>query len=227
MTRLVDTLGPKWSIHDINSDTDPNVSYNNETDLYESLLVESCDIYGSPVEIYLINLNNPDKIYGEDQNATYTGPFRSKVIYTPVEESHLIQSFGMIADETISYMQIPIYTWNRDVTTQREAQDEPYQSEADTRQPVAGDIIRPVWDYGKSYEVVDSNTDANVFQLSKLTFNLIVKIVKFSEQDDVLGGLMSSAQVSSWGDNNQIEVESQVIDDYSDLENLEDLFNFS
>lgn len=200
--KLVDMPGPQWQVHDLN---------NPEHDLFESMIVEQNDIYGFEVLWYRYDKTKTmDTLYGEDQTARFLPVKRTKLTYSPTEEVRIADMFGLVSDEAISYLQIPQYTFKRDVIGDLET----------TEEPVAGDVIHLIWN-GVSYEVVDVGLELNVFQNRKFGYEVRVRPYRYSEQSDSYEEAISTdntAQVSAWGDNEWIEEQSDTIDNYTDVD---------
>lgn len=202
MGKLVNLPGAQWQVHDLQ---------NPEHDLFESLLVEQNDIYGFEVLYYRYDQSKQmDPLYGEDQTAKFLPAKRTKITYSPTEEVRIADMFGLVGDEAISYLQMPQYTFKRDVIGDLETNLE----------PVAGDVIHLLWN-GVSYEVVDVGLELNVFQNRKFGYEVRVRPFRYSEQSDSYEEALStdnSPQVSAWGDNEWIEEESDKIDNYTNVD---------
>lgn len=200
--KLVDQPGPQLQFHDMN---------NPEWDLFESLIVEQNDIAGFEVLWYRYDQTKTmDTLYGEDQTARFLPAKRTKLTYSPTEEIRIADMFGLVGDEAISYLQIPQYTFRRDVIGDLET----------TEEPVAGDVIHLIWN-GVSYEVVDVGLELNVFQNKKFGYEVRVRPFRYSEQSDSYEEAISTdntAQVSAWGDNEWIEDQSDQNDNYTDVD---------
>lgn len=195
--------GPQWQVHDIVD--------NPEWGLFESLIVEQNDIYGFEVLYYRYDQSKAmDNLYGEDQTAQFLPPKRTKITYTPSEEVRLADMFGMVGEESIAYIQMPQYTFKRDVLEDLETDEE----------PIAGDVIHLLWN-GVSYEVTDAGLELNVFQGKKFGYELRVKPFRYAEQSQSAEEALSTGttpEVSAWGDNEWIEEESNDIDNYTDVD---------
>jgi len=70
-----------------------NYSNSNEQNLLDDLIVEATSIYGIDVYYVARNLNNFDKIYGEDDNSSYTNAWQIAV--------YLKDVFGYSGDKEI------------------------------------------------------------------------------------------------------------------------------
>jgi len=204
---------PEWSMYDI----EPT---NQEHDLFESTIVEACDIFGIPVYYYCVNPDF-DTIYGEDQNLKYYTPSLIKMIYTPGEEPALYGPWGMLSDEIVERIRVPKYTFIRDIA----ASDEPH----------IGDVIRVPWNKGKTaeskemiYEVTHVDEEDNIFQTKKFAWELTLRPMRGSEDENEvdLSGELDSVPISAFGDNAEIETEGDAIDDYSTLPNVDELYGY-
>jgi hypothetical protein len=207
--KLVDQPGGNWEVHDLD---------NPEWDLFESLIVEQNDHFGFEVLYYRYDHSKPmDTLYGEDQTSQFLPGKRTKITYSPPEESSLVTMFGLTDIEQMNFGQIPVYTFKRDILEDFEIECE---------EPVAGDVIHFLWN-GNSYEVTDVCMEQNIFQGKKFCYELRMKVFRFAEQSDSATEAMShpknlrtanSEQVSAWGDNDWIEQESDNIDNYTDVD---------
>ena len=203
---------PEWSLYD-------TTETNQEHDLFESHVVEACDIYGTVIYYYPVNPDF-DPVYGEDQNKQYYGPCVTKAIYKPGVEPTLYNTFGMLSDEVIERMQMPKFTFSRDVTG------------APT--PEAGDVIRTPWNknYGTNYEMIyevaDVSEEDNTFFNKKFSWEFILKPYRAGEESNVVddSGVVDSLPISGFGENIDIETEGDIIDDYTGLPNIEDLYGY-
>jgi hypothetical protein len=203
-----------------------------EHDLFESLLVESCDIYGIEVDYYPLDVNNFDPIYGENQTKQFLGPWQTKVIYKPADEANEFNIFGMIGDEIIDAMQIPQFTFWRDVP------GSPYG-------PNPGDVIHVKWNRSQTgvsglnditYEVTAVNDTQNTFLALKFSYEIKVKPYRFGEEEnsvrtaslDPITQLGDSLPLSAWGDGDLIQEESEQIDDYDGIESeIEKIYGYN
>jgi len=204
---------PRWSMYDIDES-------NQEHDLFESTIVEACDIFG--IEVYYYALNPDfDPIYGEDPNLKYHEPSLIKMIYTPGEEPSLYGQWGMLSDELIERIRVPKYTFSRDVTA------------ADT--PQIGDAIRVPWNKSKTlgatemiYEVTHVDEEDNIFQTRKFGWELTLRPFRGSEDDNEIDqtGELDSVPISGFGDNEVFETEGDAIDNYESLPNVDELYGY-
>jgi hypothetical protein len=205
MSLLTDTV-PEWSVYDIEYT-------NQEHILFESSIVELCDIYGILIYYYILSPDF-DSLYGEDQNKQYLGPYATKVIYQPSEEPAIFNTFGMYSDEIIEKMRLPKYTFTRDTSASA---------------PVIGDIIRVPWNDNLFYEVVEIDAEDNIFQTKKFSWDLILRPSRTSEDGSIVdtSEYIDSVPISAYGDNAWIEEQSNIIDDYTDiLPNIRDIYGY-
>lgn len=201
--KLVDKPGPKWELHDLN---------NPEWDLFESLIVEQNDIKGFECLYYRYDKDKTmDTLYGEDQTSKLHPPKRTKISYDPVEVVRVADMFGLMNDESLSWMQFPKYTFKRDVLEDLDGVDA----------PMPGDVLYLYWNE-MAYEVVDVSEELNTFQARKFCYELRVKPFRYSQQDasaeEVVTEMLDTPEVSAWGDNNWIEEESNKIDNYGNID---------
>jgi len=215
--------GQFWRLLEI---TDKNPEY----ELYKSLITEFTDISGFDV-LYYKKLPSEvlDDIYGEDPNAKYTNGYRTKIIYEPTEETNILDSFGITSDETIAYAQVPKTIFTRDV-------EEEYQENYDTTEeiiPLVGDCVRTNWN-NKIYEIVEVGSEQKIFQGRKLIWEIILRPYRHSEESDSAEEMLfetpdekdfpednlttETEELSSYGDNEEIEDESNKIDNYNDID---------
>jgi hypothetical protein len=202
---------PQWAVYDI-------APTNQEHDLFESTIVEGCDIFG--IEIYYYCLNPTfDQLYGEDSNLKYYDASLTKAIYKPGDEPTLYGQWGMLSDELIEKLQIPKFTFSRDI------------SAAD--HPEIGDVIRVPWNQSKTnseiiYEVTDVDEEGNIFQTKKFAWEVTLKPMRGSEDSNVvdLSGELDSVPISAGSDNDIIETEGDLIDDYTSLPTVDDIYGY-
>ena len=174
-TPICDSLGagvcdkPGWSLYDIN----PN---NCEHRLFESSLCEIVDIAGYPIE-YRCLLPKNEWLWGEDPNSRLSYPTYTKVIYAPDTSSNLLDLFGLVSDETIQYMFIPMATFKRDMAM---LYSDTFGPDIFVK-PRVGDVIKTLWN-NFNYEVVSISEEDDVFMAKKFTYSLILRPFRFSEQ---------------------------------------------
>ncbi|MCK5020475.1 MAG: hypothetical protein KAS32_25790 [Candidatus Peribacteraceae bacterium] len=215
---------PGWNMYDISPT-------NCEHHLFESTLCEITDIQGFPVE-YRLLLPENDWLHGEDPNAKLSYPSFTKAIYTPQNETNILDMFGLTADDTMQYVSIPKSIFARDLSMMYSDTLGP----SAYVQPRVGDIIKTLWN-DRNYEVVNISEEENIFMAKKFVFDMIVKPFRFSEQSDehreVFSGLpddpfesivpgpsgdviQNNYGTEMFGDNEDIDKESSEIYDYDD-----------
>ncbi|MFA5025405.1 MAG: hypothetical protein WC503_02790 [Candidatus Shapirobacteria bacterium] len=206
MVDLLHQPGPTWTV-----DTREQTY---EHDLFESLAVESNDIFGTEVDYYIltsIDDGNADPFYGEDQNEYYSGPFKTKVTYKPTTELSMIDMFGITSQENITYAQMPKFTFNRDIDPNRD--------------PMAGDIVYMPWN-GRAYSITDVGEEENVFLARKFIWEFMMRPYKQTNVDTtpIVDEVTDTQPLSAWGDSEFIEHEGNIVDSYADLPNYDDLY---
>lgn len=228
--------GSVWSLY--------NLVDNPEHTLMSNHLCEVADVVGFPVE-YRVLLSNYDYLFGEDPNEKLSEPILTKVVYNPEEETAILDMFGITGDQTLQYMFIPISTFDRDMM------DDYYRMFGTNVivKPKVGDVIT-VLAFNRSYEITNVSQEQTIFLGKKFTYAIILRPFRFSEQSDEHrevhtglddgvpdpfstiinmpdGSTMVEKQysVEKFGDNNNLETESNTNYDYS-LENDPDYFAF-
>jgi len=103
-------IKPKWDLHHLQN--------NVEHDLFESVIVEFTDISGIECLYYIRDEGvKKDYFYGESDRTRYlVPPKRTRLIYEPTEEPTLTTGFGIYSEEVISFASIPKFTLTRDVS---------------------------------------------------------------------------------------------------------------
>jgi hypothetical protein len=160
----IDSDIPQWEMYDITN--------NPEHDLYENLVVERNDIFGVEVLYYSIDYDgeNIDDFRGTHLKEAYPSPpATTKVTYDTTDENKIVEAFGMTADDVIKWLYIPIYTFQRDVVSGGE--------------PHIGDVIKARWN-DNSYEIVDVSREDNIFQLSKLVYEMKCRPFRIQDQKE-------------------------------------------
>lgn len=202
---------------------------NPEYYLYESLVEEFTQISGWPIQYYKkLPSEMLDNIYGEDPNSEYTSAYETKLVYEPTEETNILDSFGITSDETIQYMQIPKSMFSSDVK-------EEYQEEYDTTEdimPMVGDVIRTTWN-NRLYEIVEVGAEQKIFQGRKMIWEMVTRPYRYSEESDSAESMVfatpgddfpdineftTTEELSAYGDNEEIEDESDSIENYDDID---------
>lgn len=162
---------PGWSLYDIS----PN---NCEHKLFECYLTEVCDVAGWPIEYRMLRPNN-EYLWGEDPNSRLSYPTYTKVIYAPETSNNLLDLFGLVNDETIQYMFIPMASFKRDLAM---LYNDILGPDAFVK-PRVGDIVKTLWN-NFNYEVVSLQEEDNVFMAKKFVFSIILRPFRFSEQSE-------------------------------------------
>lgn len=221
---------PNWSMYDLDTC---------EHNLFESTLCEITDIQGFPFE-YRILLPKHDYLFGEDPNNTLSYPSVSKCIYAPEMETTILEVFGLTADDTLQYMSIPKSIFTRDLSMVFTDTMGP----SAFVKPRMGDVITTIWN-NRSYEIASIEEEQDIFLAKKFTWSLVLRPYRFSEQSDehrevhtgfaddpfesiITGGYEppESGEVpdlvqrtyleEKFGDNENVEDESDTIVDYPD-----------
>lgn len=153
----------QWEMYDIDD--------NPEHDLYENVVVEFNDITGVEVLYYQLDYTDDDidDFRGKHPKATYKSPKTTKVRYDITDENKIVEAYGMSADDVLKWLYIPVYTFERDVE--------------DGGEPHIGDVIKARWN-DNSYEIIDVTREDNIFQLSKLVYELKCKPYRVQDQKD-------------------------------------------
>jgi len=220
----IDKTQPTWELEDLSLD-------NAEVELFEDKIVEFTDIAGISIDYRMKDITVPsDRLYGETPNLEYLPSKRTKLIYEVTEEAGLIRSLGFSSDETISFAEIPVYTFSRDVSaTASDGWPEAGNTTPPTNYlsspvPRPGDVLRVIWN-NLSYEVVSVVNRNRIFQLTKKIYGLILKPYRYAEQSDSAKEMLAdmditlTSPITGFGDNEWIEEESDDIYDYgSDLD---------
>lgn len=202
---------PQWELLDFESSVD-------ETLLFDSIASEFNDISGFPIEYYVLDIENGniDLLYGEDPNMNWNGPFRTKIIYEPTNESEVLNAFGFSSDDVITAMMMTKSVFSRDIS---------YEFV-----PKVGDVIKTLWN-NKQYEIVDVGAESKIFQGKKMVWDFICRPFRHSAQsasaDDILFNVpiqtdfpdinfeYTAKPLSAFGENDYIEEESNKIDNNS------------
>jgi hypothetical protein len=188
--------------------------------LFDSTIIEANDIFGIPIEYYVLNFDTDkvDKIYGEDSNDQFNGPYITKIWHRPHDETHLVDMFGIINSEVLESLNIPKFTFSRDVSS--------------TFEPKAGDVMKFLYN-GIYYEITHVHEEESVFLTKKLSYNFSAKLYRTTNADAISGDTPPNIEIdqdtsafplSAFGDNIEIETEANEIDDLSDLPNFDDIY---
>ena len=160
-----------WSMYDISPD-------NCEHKLYECMIAEATDIQGFSIEYRMLRPKD-DWLWGEDPNSRLSYPSYTKVLYAPGASSNLLDLFGLVSDEAIQYMFIPMAIFKRDMAM---LWNDMLGPDAFVK-PRVGDIVKTLWN-NFNYEVVSIAEEDNVFMAKKFVYSLILRPFRFSEQSD-------------------------------------------
>lgn len=139
---------PQWELLDFEQ-------IEQEYALFDSIASEFNDVAGFPIEYYVLDVENGnvDLLYGEDPTMNWVGPFRTKIVYEPTNESEVLNAFGFSSDDVITAMMITKSVFSRDISY-----DYP---------PKVGDVIKTLWN-NKQYEIVDVGAESKIFQGKKM-----------------------------------------------------------
>jgi len=160
---------PNWSMYDLDSC---------EHNLFQSQLCEITDISGFAIE-YRVLKPKHDYLFGEDPNSRLSYPALTKCIYAPETESSILNLFGLTADDVLQYMTIPKAIFTRDLTTVFTDTLGPSAYIV----PRMGDVITTLWN-NRHYEITSIDEEQNVFMGKKFTWDIVLKPFRFSEQSD-------------------------------------------
>ena len=201
-------IKPKWNLHHLQD--------NVEHDLFESVIVEYTDISGIECLYYIRDeALQKDYLYGESDRTRYlTPPMKTRLIYEPTEEPTLTTGYGIYSEEVISFASIPKLTLTRDVSA--------------GYHPKPGDAIITIWN-NRAYEVADVTEEEKIFQLKKMIWGLVLRPYRFSEESESAEEISRfnrdpspeldtdtlTTPLTAYGDNEELEEESDEIFDYS------------
>jgi len=201
----IKTSKPLWEL--------PQLQGNQEYLLFESTIVEFTDISGIVVDYYI---RDPDRendyLYGEGPASRYFGPYKTKFVYEPTEEITTTTGYGINSEEVISFAFIPKFTFSRDVSG--------------GYVPKPGDAVVTIWN-DRAYEIADCGEEEKIFQLKKMIWELILRPYRFSDESESAKKISRftfpptdsstiSETISAFGDNKDLEDESDDIYDYED-----------
>lgn len=200
---------PLWQLHHLQG--------NVEHDLFESIITEFTDISGILVKYYIRDESRvKDYLYGENPATRFFGPYDTKLIYEPTEEPTLTTGFGINSEEVISWASTPKWTLSRDVSA--------------GYHPKPGDVLVSVWN-DRAYEIADIHEEEKIFQLKKMIWGFVLKPYRFSDESDSAREVSrftreptdpdlvkdtTTEPLSAFGDNLDLEEESDDIFDYDD-----------
>jgi hypothetical protein len=99
--------------------------------------------------------------------------------------------------------------------------------------PKIGDVIKTLWN-NKSYEIVDVGSESKIFQGKKMIWEFICRPYRYSSQSESADNILfdtpseinfpeinettTSKPISSYGENDYIEEESEKIESYDNLD---------
>lgn len=204
----INTTKPLWDLHHLQD--------NVEHDLFQSVISEFTDISGIYCKYYIRKEIRRDYLYGESVQTKYDGPFETKLIYEPTEEPTLTTGFGINSEEEISFTSLPKFTFSRDVSA--------------GYHPKPGDAIITVWN-DRAYEIADVHEEEKIFQLKKMIWGFVLKPYRYSDESDSARAISrftrkptdpnrildtTSEPLTAFGDNDEIEDESDGIFEYGD-----------
>jgi len=203
----INTTKPTWDLHHLQG--------NVEHDLFQSVIVEFTDISGILVEYYIRDTSRiKDYLYGENPTTKYLSPVETKLIYEPTEEPTLTTGFGINSEDMISFTSIPKWTMTRDVSA--------------GYHPKPGDAIVTLWN-DRAYEIADVHEEEKIFQLKKMVWGFVLKPYRFSDESQSARDIArftreptnpnlitdtTSQPLTAFGDNKDLEEESDEIYDY-------------
>lgn len=200
---------PLWQLHHIQD--------NVEHDLFESVIAEYTDISGIIARYYIRDESREmDYLYGETPSTRYFGPYETKLIYEPTEEPTLTTGYGINSEEVISWASSPKWTFSRDVSA--------------GYHPKPGDVLITIWN-NRAYEIADVHEEEKIFQLKKMIWGFVLKPFRYSDQSQSARDITrftreptdtnrikdtTTEPLSAFGDNTNLEDESDSIFDYED-----------
>lgn len=200
---------PTWDLHHLQG--------NVEHDLFESVVVEFTDISGILCNYYIRDESRrKDYLYGENPATRYFGPYQTKLIYEPTDEPTLTTGFGINSEEMISFASSPKFTITRDVSA--------------GYHPKPGDAIVTLWN-DRAYEIADVHEEEKIFQLKKMIWGFVLKPYRFSDESQSARSISrftrrptdpnlikdtTSQPLTAFGDNEDLEIESDEIYNYED-----------
>jgi hypothetical protein len=205
---------PEWELIDLVD--------NPEHDLYDSHICELTDIAGFPIKYFVrTSTNTEDTLYGEDQNESFSEGYETKIIYSPEEETSIIDVFGFTPEDIIQYCFIPKNNFIRDIS-------DLYLTDY---MPMIGDVIITLWN-NRRYEITNISDTQNIFQGKKYVWEFVLKPHKYSEESDSEEEIVNfdpeddfpdindpgfeTKELSGFGDNDIIDEEAENISIDSD-----------
>lgn len=202
----INSTKPLWDLH--------HLQENVEHDLFQSIISEFTDISGILCKYYIRKEIRKDYLYGESIQTKYEEYKETKLIYEPIEEPSLTTGFGINSEEVISWASLPKFTFSRDVSA--------------GYHPKPGDAIITVWN-NRAYEIADVHEEEKIFQLKKMIWGFVLRPYRFSDESDSAREISrftrlptdpnkildtTSQPLTAFGDNDDIEDESDDIYDY-------------
>lgn len=195
-------IRPKWNLHDIND--------NIEWDLFEGYIVEYNDISGIEIEYYIRDETvDQDYLYGEATNIRYLTAKTTKAFNEMWDEPIVTTGWGQNSEEGIVYLSMPKFTFTRDVSA--------------GYYPKIGDIVKFIHN-SRSYEIAMVHQEEKIFQLSRLVYSFMLKPYRYSEESESKKNISSdldltlTSPITAYGDNQNVEEESDNIYDYNDID---------
>jgi hypothetical protein len=205
----INSTKPLWQLHHLQD--------NVEHDLFESIIAEFTDISGVIARYYIRDESRrKDYLYGENPATRFFGPYETKLIYEPTDEPTLTTGFGINSEEVISWASTPKFTLSRDVSA--------------GYHPKPGDVILTIWN-NRAYEIADIHEEEKIFQLKKMIWGFVLKPYRFSDESQSARNITrftreptdtnlvkdtTTEPLSAFGDNLDLEEESDDIFDYED-----------
>lgn len=198
---------------------------NEDHNLMDSVSMEKNDIFGFKVHYYVLDPTNSygDYLFGEFKDRKFLGPYETYITYEPINDTHNLNQFGIFSEEDIQYMEIPIKTFNRDVTERN------ISATKTLNEPAPGDVIVTLWN-DKKYEVTDVNNDVKIFAGYTYVYSLQLKPIRYSEDSEEMDALrndnplqtneedMLFQTLADLDDSDAIEAESNSIDNNDDAD---------
>jgi hypothetical protein len=161
---------PEWRLLDFSDKS------HREYELFDSVVCEFTDIAGWPVQYYVMDpTKDVDELYGEAPLAEFEGPYETRLVYEPTEETNIIDVFGFSSDDTIQFAMIPKTVFTRDLALGAKCGMD------DEFKPKPGDVVRTLWN-NKLWEIVDVGAEQKIFKGKKLVWEFIMKPYRHGEQ---------------------------------------------
>lgn len=156
-------------------------AYDNERRLYDSLLAECFNIYGSQITYYAINFStSANPIWGEDGNPSYERCFAFKGKLDLPREDNNTTPFGLEPFDVViihaSKKHFEVAS-TYDAYGNRQPQLSPYK-------PKIGDLLKTKYN-SFYYEIVDINHEEEMFLQHKHAWTFTVRPYKYEHVDRV------------------------------------------